>query len=279
MSASGERREDVDGAVFLDRIGQVETVGDQVAVDPSLPCGDCHYCRRGRFTFCERWNAVGVSVAGAAAEYVAVPAANCVRLPEGIRTADAALVEPLSCAVRGYDVLRSSLAEHYLVYGAGTMGLIMTALAMRAGAVSVDVVDVNPARLEAARVLGCTGAVTDAAQLDRPRGWDAVIDCTGVVEAIEDGITRVGKGGTFLQFGVAGEGATARFSPHRVYSHEITIVGSLAVLHSFDRAAELFVAGVVDPDLLISDRLPLAEYPAAVQRVRAGVGRKVQVIP
>jgi 2-desacetyl-2-hydroxyethyl bacteriochlorophyllide A dehydrogenase len=254
-------------------------VGDRVAVDPSLFCMECHYCRIGRNNLCERWNAIGVSKPGAAAEFVAAPAANCVRMPESVDLADAALVEPLSCAVRGYDILRASLASHYLIYGAGTMGLMMMELAKRAGAATVDMVDLNATRLETARELGCTSTVTSAAELERPRGWDVVIDCTGVVAAIEDGLTRVGKGGTFLQFGVSEMEARARFSPYRVYNEEITIVGSMAVLHSYERAAEMFVAGVLNPAVMISDRYPLEAYPEALDQFKRGVGRKIQVQP
>ena len=254
-------------------------VGDRVAVDPSLYCYECHYCRIGRNNLCERWNAIGVSRPGAAAELVAAPVANCVRMPDGIALADAALIEPLSCAIRGYDILRASLASHYLIYGAGTMGLMMLELAKRAGATTVDLVDLNAARLETARELGCTSTVTSAQELDRPRGWDVVIDCTGVVAAIEDGLTRVGKGGTFLQFGVSEMEARARFSPYRVYNEEITIVGSMAVLHSYERAAEMFVAGVLNPAVMISDRYPLDAYPEALDQFKRGIGRKIQVQP
>jgi 2-desacetyl-2-hydroxyethyl bacteriochlorophyllide A dehydrogenase len=254
-------------------------VGDRVAVDPSLYCMECHYCRIGRNNLCERWNAIGVSRPGAAAEFVAAPVANCVKLPDGVRLEDAALVEPLSCAVRGYDIIKGSLAEHYLIYGAGTMGLMMMELAKRVGAATVDMVDLNSTRLETARELGCTNTVTSADQLARPRGWDVVIDCTGVVAAIEDGLTRVGKGGTFLQFGVSEQEARARFSPYRVYNEEITIVGSMAVLHSYERAAEMFVAGVLNPDVMISDRYPLDQYPEALDQFKRGIGRKIQVLP
>ncbi|SHL19336.1 2-desacetyl-2-hydroxyethyl bacteriochlorophyllide A dehydrogenase [Pseudonocardia thermophila] len=254
-------------------------VGDRVAVDPSLYCHECHYCRRGRNNLCENWNAIGVSVPGGAAEYAVAPAANCVKLPESVSTADAALIEPLSCAVRGFDVLQPALADDYLIYGAGTMGLMMMELAKRAGAGSVTVVDLNPARLETVKELGCTAAVTSADELDRPRGWEIVIDCTGVVAAIEDGLSRVAPGGTFQQFGVSAEGAVARFLPYRVYNKEIRIVGSMAVLHSFERAAALFAEGVVRPEVMISHRLPLAEYPAALEQFREGIGRKIQVNP
>jgi threonine dehydrogenase-like Zn-dependent dehydrogenase len=92
-----------------------------------------------------------------------------VKLPEHVRTQDAALVEPLSCAVRGYDVLRSRLGAHVLIYGSGTMGLMMLELAKRTGAASVDVVDVNPARLETARRLGVSASAAGPDELDRPR--------------------------------------------------------------------------------------------------------------
>jgi 2-desacetyl-2-hydroxyethyl bacteriochlorophyllide A dehydrogenase len=254
-------------------------VGDQVAVDPSLYCHECHYCRRGRGNLCERWGAIGVSTAGGAAEFAVAPVANCVRLPEGVTTADAALIEPLSCAVRGFDVLAPQLGDHFLIYGAGTMGLMMMELAKRAGAAGVDMVDLNPVRLETARELGCTSAVTSADELDRPRGWDNVVDCTGVVAAIEDGLGRVAPGGTFQQFGVANEDAKASFSPYRIYNKEIRIVGSMAVLHSYERAAELFAEGVLRPDVMISHRMGLDDYPAALEQFRQGIGRKIQVTP
>ncbi|HZC25404.1 MAG TPA: zinc-dependent alcohol dehydrogenase family protein, partial [Actinopolymorphaceae bacterium] len=232
--------------------------GDQVAVDPSLHCGECHYCRRARGNLCENWAAIGVTQAGGAAEYAVAPVKNCWRLPNSVRPADAALIEPFSCAVRGFDVLPRRLADNYLIYGAGTMGLMMLELAKRAGAGSVNVVDLNPARLETARELGCTATATGADDLSGgyPRGWDVVIDCTGVAAAIQDGLGRVGRGGTFLQFGVANYDARVEIEPYKIYNREITITGSMAVLHSFERAAELFVGGVLRPDVMISDRFP-----------------------
>jgi 2-desacetyl-2-hydroxyethyl bacteriochlorophyllide A dehydrogenase len=253
--------------------------GDRVAVDPSLYCHECHYCRIGRSNLCEHWAAIGVTVPGGAAEYAVAPAANCVRLPDHVRTEDAALIEPLSCAVRGYDILRSTLAAHVLIYGSGTMGLMMLELAKRTGAATVDVVDLNEDRLATARTLGVSAAATGADAIERPRGWDVVIDATGNAQAIQDGLGRVGKGGTFLQFGVADYAARATIDPYRIYNREITITGSMAVLHSYERAAELFAGGVLDPEVFISDRLPLVDYAEALRRFGAGLGRKIQVVP
>jgi 2-desacetyl-2-hydroxyethyl bacteriochlorophyllide A dehydrogenase len=254
-------------------------VGDRVAVDPSLYCYECYYCRRGQNNLCENWNAIGVTKPGGAAEFVAAPFANCVKLPEHVRVEDAALVEPLSCAVRGYDVLSSQLANSVLIYGSGTMGLMMLELAKRVGAASVDVVDLNDERLATAKQLGVTRTANSADDLEMPRGWDLVIDATGNAKAIQDGLSRVGKAGTFLQFGVSDYATRASIEPYKIYNQEITITGSMAVLHSYERAAALFADGVIDPDVFISDRLPLDEYTKALERFASGMGRKIQVLP
>ncbi len=254
-------------------------VGDQVAVDPSLYCGHCYYCKRARGNQCENWNAIGVSVAGGAAEFVAAPMANLFKLPPHLAAKDAALIEPLSCAVRGFDVLPRRMADTFLIYGSGTMGLMMLELAKRAGAATVSIVDLNTERLETAKRLGCTAAVTSADELDAPRGWDVVIDCTGVEAAIRDGLKRVGRGGTFLQFGVSRHDTTVPIEPYEIYRREITITGSMAVLHSFDRAGELMAAGVLDPSIFVSHRFPLDAYAEALRQFRAGIGRKFLIEP
>ena len=254
-------------------------VGDQVAVDPSLYCGYCYYCKRARGNQCENWGAIGVTVAGGAADLVVAPMANLFALPSHLAARDAALIEPLSCAVRGFDVLPRDMSSSYLIYGSGTMGLMMMELAKRAGAESVSMVDLNPERLATAKRLGCTAAVTSADELDAPRGWDVVIDCTGVEAAIKDGLGRVGRGGTYLQFGVANYDARVAIEPYEIYRREITITGSMAVLHSFDRAGQLLAAGVLDPDVFVSHRFPLDRYGDALAQFRAGIGRKILIEP
>ncbi|SNR36266.1 2-desacetyl-2-hydroxyethyl bacteriochlorophyllide A dehydrogenase [Haloechinothrix alba] len=253
--------------------------GERVAVDPSLFCAECHYCALGRENLCERWSAIGVTTSGACAEYALAPVANCQRIPEQMSLEHAALIEPLSCAVHGFDLLPCRMGEHYLVYGAGTMGLMMAQLARRAGAASVSVVDLNPDRLDVAAALGADAVARDADELDRPQGWEVVVDCTGAVPAIEDGLRRVRRGGTFEVFGVAAAEASASFSPFRVYNDEITIVGSMAVLHSFERAVALMSAGAVDAATMLSHSFALEDYAEAIEAFRQGLGRKLQINP
>jgi 2-desacetyl-2-hydroxyethyl bacteriochlorophyllide A dehydrogenase len=255
-------------------------VGDFVAVDPSLFCGHCRQCRAGRFNLCENWNAIGVGSAnGACAEFVAVPSANAFELPSDMPRHWGALVEPLSCAVHGLDQVDVKVAGDYLIYGAGTMGLLLAQLAKDSGATQLDMVERNPKRHALALRLAADRVAVSADELDRPRGWDVVIDATGVVPAIEDGLRRVARGGTFLMFGVANADATASFSPFKVYNDEIKIIGSMAVLHSFERALSLLAKGVVDSEAMITNRFRLDDYQSAIDTFLSGSGLKVQVRP
>lgn len=254
-------------------------IGDKVAVDPSLHCGECFYCRRARGNLCENWNALGVTFPGAAAEFLLSPKKNIHKLPAGIDLKAAALIEPLSCAVRGFDQLPRNPGSNYLIYGSGTMGLMMAEMARVNGAANVCIVDLNSEKLETAKLLGFKNTANSADNFDYPRGFDVVIDCTGVVAAIKDGLKHVMPGGTFLQFGVANEGAKVEIEPFWIYNKEITIVGSMAVLHSFDRAVELFANGVLNSEVMISDRYPLEKYEDALTAFKSGKGRKTIVLP
>jgi 2-desacetyl-2-hydroxyethyl bacteriochlorophyllide A dehydrogenase len=254
--------------------------GDRVSVDPTLTCGECSFCANGHANLCENWNGSGVArTNGAAAELQVAPVKNVHHLSDEVDLHLAAMIEPLSCAIRGYDLLPRRMGEHYLIYGAGTMGLMMAQLAPRAGAATVTVVDRNPSRLEAAKEVGIELLATSADDVSRGGGWDTVIDCTGVVAAIEDGLTRVRRGGTFQQFGVAPTDAKATFSPFRVYNDEINIIGSMAVLNSYARAVEMFTAGAINAKAMVSHAFSLDDYGDALEMFRAGTGRKLQIRP
>lgn len=254
-------------------------IGDPVAIDPSVYCGDCFYCRRARGNLCENWNALGVSMPGAAAQYLLSPKKNIHKLSREVDLKSAALIEPLSCAVRGFDQLPRIPGSHYLIYGSGTMGLMMAELARVNGAASVSIVDLNSEKLKTAQILGFTNVATSANEFHQSRGFDVVIDCTGVVAAIKDGLSHVMPGGTFLQFGVANQDAKVEINPFWIYNKEITIVGSMAVLQSFDRAVELFSNGVLNAAVMISDRYPLDKYADALNSFKLGKGRKTIVLP
>ena len=255
--------------------------GDRVAIDPSLFCGTCDYCRNQRGNLCDRWGAIGDTVDGAFAERVRVPAASAYRMPEGMSFAAGALVEPVSCAVHALDRLALELGASVLIYGAGTMGLILAQLIRHAGAGQVFLVDTKRGRLDQAADLGFSSLGSCIEELDdRPRsGFDRVIDATGVASVVQDAVGVVRKGGTLMVFGVAPAGDTATFEPFRIYNQEITIVGSMAVLASYGRAIDLVAGGAVAAEKMVTRTAGLDEFSEALELVRQGVGLKTQIVP
>jgi 2-desacetyl-2-hydroxyethyl bacteriochlorophyllide A dehydrogenase len=257
------------------------SIGTRVAVDPSLFCGSCAFCRTGHGNLCLNWGAIGDTVNGAFAEYVAVPAANAYVLSDNISYRQAALIEPISCAVHGIHRLAPKLGDTMLIVGAGTMGLILLQLAIRAGASRVTVLDLNTQRLERAKQLGAYQTATDINTLleTEPLGFDCVIDATGVARAIEGAFEAVKRGGKFMVFGVAPQEARVSLSPFRIYNDEITVLGSMAVLYSYGPAVELMNSGVLNTDVLLTQTFPLENFPEALDVVRRGEGAKTQILP
>lgn len=256
-------------------------VGTRVAVDPSLFCGHCVFCRTGHGNLCLNWNAIGDTVDGAFAEYVAVPVANAYLLPDHVSFREAALIEPVSCAVHGIHRLEPRLGDSMLIVGAGTMGLLLLQLALRGGASRVAVMDLNLQRLQLAEKLGAYHTATNLDELlgIEPLGFDCVIDATGVPAAIETAFKAVKRGGKFMVFGVSPSEARVALSPFRIYNDEITIVGSMAVLHSYQQAVDLVSGGAINTKIMLTEAFALEQFPQALDRVRRGEGLKTQILP
>lgn len=250
-------------------------LGHRVAVDPSIYCGHCRYCRAGRGNLCENWNATGDTVNGAFARFVTVPAANCYLMPDSMTFAQGAFVEPVSCAVHGVRRLGVESGERILVIGAGPMGLVLTQLLASAGA-QVSVVDRIAAKLARAEDLGAVATATSTSELST-LGFDAAVDVTGAAPAISDAFDALARGGRLQIFGVASAEARVALSPFRIYNDEITIVGTMAVLNSFGSALDLVARGVVDADALLTHTYPLVDFAEAIGMVESGAALKVQI--
>src|SRR5579859_435315 len=257
------------------------TVGIRVAVEPNLYCGQCEFCRTGHENLCLNYAAIGVTTAGALAEYVSVPITKAYILPAAISLREAALIEPVSCAVHGMHSLNPRSGDTFLIVGAGTMGLLLLQLAVQGGASRVVMVDLNMQRLARAETLGATQVYTDIKQAlqDEPLGFSCVIDATGVSKVIESAFMAVKRGGKLMVFGVAPHDARISLSPFRIYNDEITVIGSMAVLFSFQAAIDLICGKVIDTEAMLTAALPLVDFPKALDMVRYGEGVKTQILP
>ena len=270
------------GSEFAARDGEVPiTIGSRVAIEPNLYCGHCELCRTGRENLCLNYAALGVTTDGAIAQYVSVPRAKAYVLPDTISFREAALIEPVSCAVHGMHRLQPKSGDTVLIVGAGTMGLLLLQLAVRGGASRVIMVDINTQRLARAEKLGAMRTYSDIKQAlkDEPTGFDCVVDATGVPAVVESAFMGVKRGGKLMVFGVAPNDGRISLSPFRIYNDEITILGSMAVLFSFQAALDLIRAGVINTEAMLTTAFPLEDFSSALDLVRRGEGVKTQILP
>ena len=265
------------GEVVAAGAGARSRVGDVVAVDPSLHCGQCPQCRRGRGNLCERWGAIGGTVAGAWADLVLIPDRNAYVLPEGYPLDCASLIEPVACAVRGMRRLRPVAGQSALVIGGGTMGLLLAILLELAGCEPVRVVEADPAR----RATGAarTGLTVLAPEDLAGEEADVVIDATGAPAGVESAFAHVAAGGTVMIFGVSSPAARVPISPFDIYQRELTVVGSMAILQSYQPAVELVARHPERFRPLLTHAFELADFDRAVATISQGDAIKVVVAP
>ncbi len=157
------------------------------------------------------------------------------------------------------------------------MGILLGILLEVDGCEPVTVVEANAGRRAfAARVTGLH--VIGPADLGELSA-DYVIDATGVPSAIEDAIGRVAPGGTFMVFGVASPEARVSISPFFVYQRELTVVGSMAILHSFQPAVELVAAHASRFEPLLTHAFDLSRFDTAIATLSQGDAVKVTIRP
>lgn len=266
----------------VDKVGEgVSTFkpGDRITADPSLLCGECEYCLSHRVNHCVKWGALGDTTNGAMAEYVKLPAKNAVIIPDSMSFAEAAFVEPVACVVHGMNRLDLKMGDRVILFGAGAMGLQLVQSIAAAGASELVVVDVSPKKLQLALELGATrGVLSDELKPEHfPRGFDAVIDVTGIPSVIEKELDYLGPTGKFLQFGVAPQNAEIRINPFKLYHKDWSLLGSMAINHTFLPAFNWVKEKRIKLEPLISKVITLEETPEFLSKPKDPDLLKVQI--
>src|SRR2546428_6433043 len=129
-------------------------VGQRVVVDPDPKCGTCHFCRTGRPANCANVVALGSFADGALARLTKAPASSVYPIADELPPPVAALIEPLACVVNGTNRAAPRPGESAVVFGAGTIGCLFTALLVAAGASPVIVVEPSDKRRRVAAAVG-----------------------------------------------------------------------------------------------------------------------------
>ncbi|MGH9504949.1 MAG: zinc-dependent dehydrogenase [Terriglobales bacterium] len=254
--------------------------GDRVVVFHHIPCGDCYYCRHKTFAQCETYKKVGCSAGfepsgGGFAEYVRVmdwiAQRGTVRIPENVSFEQACFVEPVNTCMKGIERLGLQPNETVVVIGQGPIGIILSALAKRAGSIVVTS-DLYPQRLTISTSYGLgngidasrTDVVKAVREMTEGRGADAAILAVGGNSLIRTAMDAVRPGGRVLLFAQTVHGE-ATFDPGSVCVNEKTLLGSYSASVDLQEASVQFVMNrEMDLERLISHRFSLSSSVEAL---------------
>ena len=209
--------------------------GDRVVAANSAPCGVCFYCRRGQENLCEDL----LFNNGAYAEYIRIPARiverNTYKLPASVSYQDAALCEPLACALRGLDETGVRPGDTVAVIGLGPIGLMFVKMAKVLGA-RVIAIGRRAVQLHHARQMGSDEGliagdgggtlVEEVRGLTDGRGADSVIEAVGRPEAWETAVRLARRGGVVNFFGGCPNGTTVEIDTSLMHYSNLTCMAS-----------------------------------------------------
>ncbi len=267
--------------------------GQRVGVAPNVGCGQCDMCVRGLPNMCPDYTAFGITMDGAHTEYVRIPGeavvqGSVVPLPEGIPFEQAALVEPLSCAVNGNRASRIAPGDAVVVFGAGPIGLMHLMLARLCGAAAIVAVDVQADRLRRAAELGAT-AVVDATAEDvagrvmhetSGRGADAVITACSIASVQEQALGLLAPFGRLCLFGgLPKDDSRVRLDTNLIHYRQLLVTGVTGGSpRDFRAAMRLLAAGRIPIDRVVSHRFAADDVAAAFDVALGGEAMKVVLV-
>lgn len=261
------------------------TEGDRVVLEPSLTCGHCEHCLKGRHNNCIHCVFMGGPQApGMFREYVTLPAGNATRYTHGFDFATATLAEPLAVMMHMLELIDIHVGDTVAVTGAGPIGMLCAAVARAAGASRIFIADRLPYRLEMARGMGADVAIDTTAQslvetvmdATRGRGVDVVLEAAGSAETVNAAIQMTRMAGTVMLIGILSE-LYPKIDIHTAMAKELRLQTLKRSNHRAQQALDLMASGRI-PTTLITHRLPLSETPRAFDMMThytGGVGKAI----
>jgi len=249
--------------------------GDFVAVDPNVVCGECRWCKAGRPNLCVQLTPIGVGRFGAAAEFVSVPARNVYRVKQSIGDSAAAMIEPLACALHAVESSQGIKGRNVLVFGGGTMGMLIALAARAQGAGSVAIADPSVAKLKIAHQIGIP--VARSPSDFNGDLFDVVFEAAGVTGALTQAMGLLDKTGTLVQVGVHDADKTVPFNPFLLYEREHKFIGSNSCAGQFESAVDFIEDIKAETELLVGKTFSVWDFEKAVKSMASGEAVKTQL--
>ena len=244
--------------------------GDRVCVEPGVACGECMYCKSGRYNLCDNMRFMSAYPnRGSMQDYVTFPAKNCFKLPDHLTTVEGALIEPLAVGLHAANRGNVNFGDTVVILGSGCIG-IMTLLACKAkGATQIIAVDIFDQRLQKAKELGATYIINSKTEdvtakvtaLTGSRMADVVFETAGRPETFLMAAEATRRGGTLVTVGNISEPTNQKLV--EINMKEIDIKCVFRYANVFPLALELIASGQIDITAIAPNIFPFDETPKA----------------
>ncbi|MDQ6693170.1 MAG: alcohol dehydrogenase catalytic domain-containing protein [Chloroflexota bacterium] len=283
--ASGRRTEGMvmghEFAGVISELGPGATgvnLGQRVAVNPLLYCGECDQCRAGREQTCRKRKTIGVNTGlnGGFAEYVVAPARNAIPLADGTTFGEGTMAEPLGVGLRAAAMSDPHPGVPMAVLGGGTIGLCTLLACKLRGAEPVFVTDVAPHKLTMIRRLG--GEPLNSREIDflaaakeatGGEGFTRIIDAVAISATIQQALPALTPAGTLTLVGLATPQVSIGL--YDMVPQERTIKSAYAYSAAeYRQAVELINSREVDVRPMLEEQVSLLDAPGMFKRMSSG---------
>ncbi|CUH69992.1 L-idonate 5-dehydrogenase [Thalassovita autumnalis] len=264
------------------------SVGDKVAINPSLPCNNCAYCREDLHQHCTDLKFTGSAktkphIDGGFRNFMVAKASQCHRVEDHVTFAEAACAEPLAVCLHAAAQVEDLKGKSVLVTGSGPIGALCVAVAATQGAKHIVVTDLSDFTLAVAKQMGSTFEVNVAkssallsAFVEREGQFDVAFECSAAKAAIATAIDHVKPRGTIVLVGSAGETA---FPLNVIVGKELNFKGTFRFHHEFAQAVKYLNDKALNVAPLITQTFPLEDAEKAMHAAAdRGSAMKVQLM-
>ncbi len=249
--------------------------GETVIAEQIVPCDKCRFCRSGQYWMCEVHHIFGFQrlvADGGMAQYMRIPAtARVHKIPRQMPLEDAAIIEPLACAIHAVNRGDIQLDDVVVIAGAGPIGLMMVQVAKLKTPKKLIAIDMVPERLELAKRYGADVVINpkneDAAAIVRGLtggyGCDVYIEATGSASGVGQGLDIIRKLGRYVEFSVFGSDATVDWSIIGDRK-ELDVRGAHLGPYCYPVAIDLLERGLVTSRGIVTHDYPLERWDEAI---------------
>jgi len=256
-------------------------VGQRVAMNFRKYCGSCYYCRNEMEQFCENVK----SYEAGFAEYATYDESCLNLLPNDVSMERGAMLEPVTIATHAVDLGNIAPGKTVAISGAGTIGLLVQQIAIRAGAARVLVADPMPEKRAMAERFGADWTmdplkedlVSVGRELMDGRGFDTVFECSGAIAAVPQTIGLADNDGTVVWAGSYHEDANIQLNPYYMFAHELTIRSTILAPYVFPRSLKLL--SKLDLEPMITQIVPIENISEALGARKTSTDIKILVQP